>query len=199
MDARIVVTAPTRTSRLASMLGRAFADDPMIRWKLRADVTATDIGTTFEPLLAAHSAVGTLREIEGARAVAAWIPPALAGRFDELARSGRDAVLAFADDAGARFDAFWDWVAERLPTDAWYLDFVGVDPPHQGRGFGTALVLDGLARAHATGSAGFLLTETERNVALYERLGFFVVERANAPGGGPRIWFMRADQAGEPR
>jgi ribosomal protein S18 acetylase RimI-like enzyme len=191
-DPAIVQATADDAERLASMLGRAFADDPMIRWKLRPDVTAVQIGATFEPLVAAHAAVGTLREVEGAHAAAAWIPPELAGRFDELARSGREAVLALTDDGGARFDAFWDWVAEHLPTDAWYLDFVGFDPAHQGRGYGTALVRDGLARAHASGTAGFLLTETERNVALYERLGFGVVERTDAPGGGPTIWFMRA-------
>jgi ribosomal protein S18 acetylase RimI-like enzyme len=122
--------------------------------------------------------------------------PALAARFDELARSGREAVIGFTEDEGARFDAFWDWVAERLPTDAWYLDFVGVEPSHQGRGYGQALVRDGLARAHASAKAGFLLTETERNASLYERLGFRIVEEADAPGGGPHMWFMRADPDG---
>lgn len=191
--AQIVDATANDVERLASMLGRAFADDPMIRWKLRPGVGASEIGSTFVPLLGAHLSVGTLRTIREADAVAAWMPPELAARFDELARSGRAAVLAHTDDDGARFDAFWDWVAEHLPNDAWYLDFVGVDPAHQGRGFGTALVRDGLARARASGSSGFLLTETPGNVALYERLGFHVVDLADAPGGGPRIWFMRAD------
>jgi ribosomal protein S18 acetylase RimI-like enzyme len=194
MDERSIVDA-TRADApaLASMLGRAFADDPMIRWKLRADVGAAEIGATFVPLVEAHLGAGTLRTVAGAHAVAAWVPPELAERFDELARSGRAAVLPYTDDDGARFDAFWDWVADRLPTDAWYLDFVAVDPSRQGEGLGSALVRDGLLRARASGAAAFLLTETPSNVGLYERLGFRTVERADAPGGGPPIWFMRAD------
>lgn len=184
---------PADVGRLAAMLGRAFADDPMIRWKLRAGVGVSEIASTFTPLVEAHTAAGTLRIVEAGHAAAAWIPPELVERFDELARSGRAALIAHTDDEGARFDAFWDWVSERLPTDAWYLDFVGVDPAYQGRGYGTSLVLDGLTRAHASGTAGFLLTETPRNVVLYERLGFVVVEQADAPGGGPPIWFLRAD------
>jgi ribosomal protein S18 acetylase RimI-like enzyme len=191
-DPTIVDAAQSDAELLASMLGRAFADDPMIRWKLRADVGAAEIGSTFVPLVEAHIGAGTLRMVPGAHATAAWVPPELAGRFDELARGGRDAVLLHTDDDGARFDAFWDWVAERLPTDTWYLDFVGVDPSLQGLGLGSALVRDGLMRASASGAGGFLLTETPRNVALYERLGFHVVERADAPGGGPPIWFMRS-------
>jgi GNAT superfamily N-acetyltransferase len=196
MVAPIVPVTVDRAPVLAAMMGRAFADDPAILWKLRAGVTADEVGETFEPLLAAHAQVGTLREIRGGRAVAGWLPPELGERFDELARSGRDAVVRYADDGGARFDAFWDWVGERLPADAWYLDFVGVDPAHQGRGYGSALVTDGLVRAHETGAAGFLLTETERNVSLYGRLGFRIVEEGDAPGGGPHIWFMRADPTG---
>jgi len=189
----VVDAVSTDVGRLASMLGRAFADDPMIRWKLRPEVGASEIGSTFEPLLGSHIAAGTLRTVQDVAAAAAWIPHELVERFDELGRSGREAILPLTDDRGARFDAFWDWVAEHLPSDAWYLDFVGVEPGLQGRGYGTALVLDGLTRAHAEGAAGFLLTETERNVALYERLGFRVQERADAPGSGPTIWFMRAD------
>jgi hypothetical protein len=30
-------------------------------------------------------------------------------------------------------------------------------------------------------------------VPLYERFGFHVVEEADAPEGGPRVWFMRRD------
>ncbi|MFN8233962.1 MAG: hypothetical protein U0V56_11000 [Actinomycetota bacterium] len=41
------------------------------------------------------------------------------------------------------------------------------------------LVLDGVSRAHARGPRASS-TETERNVALYERLGFRVLERAEA-------------------
>jgi len=39
----------------------------------------------------------------------------------------------------------------------------------------------------------FLSTGTRRNVEIYGRSGFRVVDEADAPGGGPRIWFMRRD------
>jgi predicted N-acetyltransferase YhbS len=76
---------------------------------------------------------------------------------------------------------------------AWLLDSIAVEPAVQGRGLGRALIEAGLARAHAGGMGAFLSTGTPGNVAIYRRCGFEVVEEADAPGGGPRIWFMRWD------
>ena len=39
----------------------------------------------------------------------------------------------------------------------------------------------------------FLETARPGNVGYYERLGFRVVADEHAPGGGPRLWFMRFD------
>jgi hypothetical protein len=52
----------------------------------------------------------------------------------------------------------------------------------------------GQARAQADGVGAFLSTGTARNVSIYERRGFRVVEDLDAPGGGPHIWFMRWDR-----
>jgi predicted N-acetyltransferase YhbS len=70
---------------------------------------------------------------------------------------------------------------------------VGVEPGAQGGGIGSALIEFGLAGACADQAGMFLETGNPRNVTYYERFGFRVVEAANAPGGGPRIWFMRWD------
>jgi predicted N-acetyltransferase YhbS len=68
-----------------------------------------------------------------------------------------------------------------------------VDPAAQGQGLGTALVATGLALAQADGIGAFLSTGTARNVDIYARSGFRVVEEADAPDGGPKIYFMRWD------
>ena len=50
-----------------------------------------------------------------------------------------------------------------------------------------------LASARANGSALILETGNPRNVGYYERFGFRVVDDADAPEGGPHVWFMRRD------
>jgi len=66
-----------------------------------------------------------------------------------------------------------------------------VDPKLQGQGYGGALIRKGQAQAQGTGA--FLSTGTERNVSIYGRYGFRVIDDAHAPDNGPRIWFMRWD------
>jgi hypothetical protein len=55
------------------------------------------------------------------------------------------------------------------------------------------LIEAGLTRARADGTSAFLSTGTQANVAIYGRCGFRVYDEADAPDGGPRVWFMRWD------
>ena len=73
------------------------------------------------------------------------------------------------------------------------LDSVAVAPGSQGRGIGSALIEFALERGRESDTAMLLETGTQRNVPLYERLGFHVVEEADPPEGGPHVWFMRRD------
>jgi ribosomal protein S18 acetylase RimI-like enzyme len=73
----------------------------------------------------------------------------------------------------------------------WILGMVGVDPDRQGQGLGRAVIAPGLVRADAEGAAVFLETQTARNVAFYESLGFDVLGEIDLPNGGPTHWAMR--------
>jgi hypothetical protein len=55
------------------------------------------------------------------------------------------------------------------------------------------LIASGLTQAATAGVPAFLSTGTRRNVDIYRRSGFRVVDEADAPGGGPHVWFMRRD------
>jgi predicted N-acetyltransferase YhbS len=88
----------------------------------------------------------------------------------------------------------WEWIADNfLDEPFWYLDHIGVDADHRGGGVGTALIQHGLAFAERDGVPAFLETGRPGNVAYYERRGFRTITDADAPGGGPHIWFMRYD------
>jgi ribosomal protein S18 acetylase RimI-like enzyme len=80
-----------------------------------------------------------------------------------------------------------------VPTPHWYLLIVAVDPELQGKGAGSALVKEGLARADAAGVPCYLETSEETNIGFYRRLGFEVVASAVLGQGGPPAWAMRRD------
>jgi len=97
-------------------------------------------------------------------------------------------------DGRRQYEAFWAWVESKLPDEpVWHLDSVGVRRELQGRGIGAALIEFGLARARADATPALLETGNPPNVAYYERFGFRTFADADAPGGGPHIWFMRRD------
>jgi hypothetical protein len=61
---------------------------------------------------------------------------------------------------------------------------------HVGLCFRRRLIEHGLSMARRDKLPAFLETGNVRNVAYYQTFGFRVHQVADAPGGGPRIWFM---------
>ena len=78
-----------------------------------------------------------------------------------------------------------------VPTPHFYLSALGVEPERQGEGIGTALMQPVLERADREQLAAYLETAAARNVLLYERQRFAVVEELTLPGTDVHGWLMR--------
>jgi GNAT superfamily N-acetyltransferase len=187
MSLPIARATPERVPELTALLGRAFADDPMLVWpfgvgKIEA---ITDFFRAFDERIAA---LGWLWEAGAGLGVAAWIPPGSDEVMMEIDRSMRPALSA----AEARHGEMWEWIAGNFPDEPfWYLDHVAVDARHRRAGAGSALIQHGLSFADRDGVPAFLETGRPENVRYYERRGFRTISDKDAPGGGPHIWFMR--------
>jgi GNAT superfamily N-acetyltransferase len=183
-----------RASPLALVLGRAFIREPMMWWPLGSDGDlAARFGRCFAAFLEVALPLGLVWEAGQADGVAVWIGPGQREAWD-LDPWDQPRILTEAEDGGRRYQAFWEWVATHEPTEpSWQLDTIAVAPELQGRGIGRALIEAGLARARVDATSAFLSTGTPTNVAVYGRCGFHVYDEADAPDGGPRIWFMRWD------
>ena len=77
-----------------------------------------------------------------------------------------------------------------VPGPHWDLSAIGVDPSRQGEGIGSALMAPVLERADAQRMPAYLETATARNVLLYERLGFVVLEELTLPRTDVHGWLM---------
>lgn len=75
----------------------------------------------------------------------------------------------------------------------WYLATLGVDPPHQGHGYGTRLLEAVLPRADETGAPTYLETDKERNLAYYARHRFVETNKIFPATDGPPTWTMWRD------
>ena len=85
-------------------------------------------------------------------------------------------------------------LAARLPVyQHWYLCILGVDPRFQGKGYAGKMVRAMLARIDKEGVPCFLETMTEKNVSIYEHLGFRVLEKSAIPKTNLTNWAMLRD------
>ena len=190
--------------RLTEVLTRAFARDPYFTW-LAGDAAERNqrMRDAWHAILRFASA--GLRETwtdTGLRGVAIWIPPGrqssslldsfrLFPSFTRLTGWSRMREASSAVELLERRRRF------HVPWPHFYLSALGVDPEVQGQGIGSAILEPVLRHADATRTAAYLETATARNVLLYERHGFVVVEELLLPGTDIRGWLMRrpADRA----
>ncbi len=78
-------------------------------------------------------------------------------------------------------------------AEHWYLATLGVDPPHQGKGYGTLLLDAVLPRADAAGRSAYLETDKARNLAYYARQRFVETDKIFPAADGPPTWTMWRD------
>lgn len=114
---------------------------------------------------------------------ALWLPPSVhpddAALSDTIERTLIPAVRA---DLGA---AMGRLAACHPGGPHWYLPMIGVDPVHQGRGIGAALLAHALRVCDRDRLPAYLESTNPRNVTLYERHGFFALDRIQVGGSPP--------------
>ncbi len=182
---------------VARLFGETFVEDPMLRWPYPSGATAHDFAELFAILLEAYRPLAVTWVADDLSGATVALPPAEARRFLAIEAPTRDLIRPLTDDGGTRYDMFWDWLGGHVPDEqCWFLDIVAVDARSRGRGVGRSLIRNTLVLAHTDGLPVFLETANPANLPIYAHLGFQVVEQADAPGGGPTIWFMRADPPG---
>ena len=186
---------PSRKAHVAAVMGRALGADPMMTWSLggRSDDLEERCVRAYELYLQPLIDAGMVWESADGHGALVLVPPARAEVWDDaLAHVDDSETHDVTDDGGRRHEMFWAWIAARIPPEPlWHLDTVAVEPGWQGRGIGSRLIEFALKQASQSDVAMVLETGTPRNVPLYQRLGFHIVEEADSPEGGPRVWFMR--------
>jgi GNAT superfamily N-acetyltransferase len=185
--------------RIAKALARAFADDPVMSWVFRRESERLD---RLEAAFALFLRRIWLREdecygMERLFGAALWLPPGKwhLGPVEQLRLL--PSMIAVNGRNLPRLMRVLRMIEKKHPKDPhYYLAVLGVEPEVQGRGFGSALMRPVLDRCDRERVPGYLESSKRRNVVLYERHGFQVVEELRLPDEGPPIWRMWREPAG---
>ncbi len=183
---------------LAGVLARAFARDPMVVWPMVTDQhLAMRIRTMFEVVDSVFAPEGWMYAAGDGLGAMTLFPPDSGARQAEAEAAVATRIAALCPDGGERYERMWSWIEACHSRERhWLLDQLAVEPAAHGRGIGGAMLRFAISRVQEDESPLLLETGVAGNVALYERFGLRVTLEEDAPGGGPRIWFMRRDPVG---
>lgn len=187
-----------RKAQAVDVLARAFLADPMYTSLIPdAGERAQSLRWLWSGLLAYCLRYGEVYTTAAVQGVACWLPPGQTNvTLWRTLRTGMAlprAMMRFSKEARRRtlaLLAYVDGLHAEITESHWYLWVLGVDPDAQGQGIGGRLITPVLARADASATACYLETETEPNVAFYERRGFEVQHAGLVPGETIRLWTM---------
>lgn len=189
---------------LAATLARAFADDGMTEWLCGPrggepdDVRNSRSAALFTGYLRCLSLPqGMVMTLPGAEGGALWSPP---GKWKlGVATQLRMTPYFFAATGLARlptrFMAAQKILALHPAEPHFYLQVLGVDPAHQGRGWGAQLLQAGLRVVDGARMPAYLETMNGSNIPFYQRHGFRTTGELRLPYTGHPVWFMWRDAA----
>jgi ribosomal protein S18 acetylase RimI-like enzyme len=126
---------------------------------------------------------------EGFSGVALWLPPGVPPDEESLVRVIQDTVAAARRDAA--FEMFEQMDAFHPREAHWHLPLIGVDPAHQGKGIGSALLRHVLHMCDSQQSLAYLEATSPQNIPLYERHGFEVLGRIQVADSPPVVPMLR--------
>jgi ribosomal protein S18 acetylase RimI-like enzyme len=177
---------------LVDTLSDSFANDPMFNWVF----PKAQLYPYFFHMLVkdVYLPRGIVHMADQGRAAALWLPPQ--ERFQVAPRLGLlKFSLKLVRQDGLR--PVWrlrqqGWVfARHLPREPhYYLQFLGCRQQDQGKGYGAALLREGIRICDERGMPAYLESSNIRNLPLYQRHGFEVTAARAVAKNGPMVWFM---------
>ena len=195
----IVRLQPAQWNAAIATLCLAFDDDPM--WSaVLPDRTEYEraMSIVWKGVIAYCHTYGLVHTTTDVAGVACWAAPGKARpTLWRTLRTGfllPRSVMVLSAASRKRFLSVVGWIdrfhGKVMSEPHWYLWALGVEPDMQGQGIGGRLLEPVLEMADESGMPWYLETQTEWNVAFYQRHGFEVVREERMPDLDLPIWFM---------
>ena len=184
----IKTATPSEQDHIIAALVLAFGADPGARWTYP---DPHDYLNYFPEIVRAFGGRafqhGTAHYVDGFFGAALWLPPGIKPQEDEMmALMQRTVSASTLED----FRSVMEQAGRYRPTEPhWYLPLTGVDPMHQGDGYGSALLAHALTACDRERKLAFLESTNQRNVPFYQRHGFEVLGTVQV-GSSPTSFSM---------
>ena len=180
----------------ARVMDRAFRDDPVTKYAF-GDAARNEHEYMYESMLRYNSGYAPVytpsERLEG---VAAWqrYPKAKIPFWHAFTSGAIWPALHMGIKTSRRMQVLGVFIekkhAELLARPHWYLVMLGVDPEFQGQGYASILVRSRLSRIDEESLPCFLETAKEKNVPMYQHLGFKVIDEYQLPETTLKFWAM---------
>ena len=189
-DLRLRLATVEDVRRLKVVLAEAFFEDPVLSWLMPEDAKRRARLRRFFAIELRHIAlargrVWTTNDLTGAvlsLPPGAWRVPLRATLLEGTAFGLH---LPKAAKLGAAMER------RHVRESHYYVRDVGVHPDMQGKGLGSALLSPLLDRCDREGLPAYLEASSERNAALYERLGFQTFDELRVASSPPLRLMLR--------
>ncbi len=186
-------TALADVPAISLALARAFADDPVFAVLFGGPPSLAKATRFFEVMAQMQHAHGHVYNTPGNEAAAIWAPPG-AWRIPPMQIAKRTPALigVFGRHLVGTLGVL-NVLEKNHPTEPhYYLEFIGTNPVHQGKGHGAALMQPMIDQCDREGVGAYLESSKESNVAFYGRFGFETT-KVITHKAGPQQWLMWRD------
>ena len=170
-----------------------FSMDPVVRWLYPnphqylinfPELVKAFCGRAFEQ--------GTAQYLEGFIGAALWLPPDVQPDEEPVGELLQRTIPE--EDQGTVFSVLEQMGSFHPSEPHWYLPMIGVDPTHQSKGHGAALLQRTLSKCDSQKTLAYLDSTNPKNIPLYERHGFELLGTIQEEGTPPIYPMLRKPQ-----
>lgn len=176
---------------IADILGDAFEDDPVMRWVTPKKSYARYAFELTLPACIGHGHTYITRDRTGA---ASWLPPGVGLESPVNLGVIWKGLTEYGPGSLIRGVTTLAQTQKHHPKqDHYYLFTIGSLRSAHGRGVGSALMREVLAKCDEEHMPAYLESSNVKNLPFYRKHGFEVVDELRLAMNGPTMWLMWRD------